>query len=129
MKSEELSLARMAYEAFCDHTGWRSADGDDLPRFHELPEVVQKGWVAASRAVAGAAVCGSEVVVERMVCGELFPPGACAAFFEKNALQTINSVVDALNAYYEGASTVAVAWLNVASLHLDGAKAQIQESQ
>ena len=53
MESEESYLGRLAYEAYCGTTGWKSAvTGEDLPAFYETPKAVQNGWVAAAQAVA-----------------------------------------------------------------------------
>lgn len=52
MESEECFLARTAYEAYCETTGWKSAvTGADLPQFYDTPEAVQTGWKAAAMAV------------------------------------------------------------------------------
>ena len=47
-----LELGRIAYEAYCEETNWKSAvTGAALPTFHETSEAVQKGWVAVAVAV------------------------------------------------------------------------------
>ena len=52
MESEGSYLGRLAYEAYCGTTGWKSAvTGASLPAFYKTPEAVQAGWIAASRAV------------------------------------------------------------------------------
>lgn len=52
METEAQALGRIAYEAYCEVTGWKSAITDvDLPRFNETPEVVQRAWIAAAAAV------------------------------------------------------------------------------
>lgn len=53
LQSEEgTALARMAYEAYCEATGWRSAiTGQELPPFDKTPDAVQAGWMAAAYAV------------------------------------------------------------------------------
>lgn len=56
MESEEHYLGRIAYEAYCATTGWKSAvTGADLPPFAATPEAVQNGWIAAASAVKAAA--------------------------------------------------------------------------
>lgn len=40
-----LTLAQVAYQAYAELTGWR------LPPFQALPEVSQRAWEAAARAV------------------------------------------------------------------------------
>lgn len=52
MESEEHFYGRIAYEAYCEETRWKSAiTGADLPPFHATPEAVQNGWIAAAQAV------------------------------------------------------------------------------
>ena len=52
MESEEHYLGRIAYEAYCESTGWKSAiTGADLPAFQDTPQSVQTGWIAAAQAV------------------------------------------------------------------------------
>lgn len=52
LPEERRLLARIAYEAYCETTGWKSAvTGADLPSFYETPEAVQNGWEAAAHAV------------------------------------------------------------------------------
>lgn len=52
MESEEYKLGRLAYEAYCATTDWKSAvTGADLPPFGKTPETVQRGWIAAAQAV------------------------------------------------------------------------------
>jgi hypothetical protein len=50
--SVEWKFGKLAYEAYCDTTGWKSAiTGADLPQFDKTPEAVQVGWIAAAEAV------------------------------------------------------------------------------
>ena len=52
MEPEETYLGRIAYEAYCATTGWKSAiTGTDLPQFRDTPAAVQTGWIAAAQAV------------------------------------------------------------------------------
>lgn len=52
METEESYLGRIAYEAYCETTGWKSAiTGADLPQFYSTPLAVQTGWIAAAQAV------------------------------------------------------------------------------
>jgi hypothetical protein len=45
-------MAKIAYEAYCETTGWKSAiSGADLPPFEKTPQAVQTGWIAAAKAV------------------------------------------------------------------------------
>lgn len=55
MEPEENYLGRIAYEAYCNTTNWKSAvTGADLPPFYETPATVQIGWIAAAQAVKNA---------------------------------------------------------------------------
>jgi hypothetical protein len=48
----DYSLGRVAYEAYCETTGWKSAiSGAALPPFDKTPDAVQKGWIAAANKV------------------------------------------------------------------------------
>lgn len=52
METEESKLGRIAYEAYCETTNWKSAiSGANLPPFYKTPESVQVGWIAAAQAV------------------------------------------------------------------------------
>lgn len=53
LRSEEAAwLARIAYEVYCETTGWKSAvTGQSLPPFEKTPDTVQAGWAAAAYAV------------------------------------------------------------------------------
>lgn len=47
------SLGKVAYEAYCERTGGRSAvTGERLPEWEQVQPVVQDAWDAAGRAVA-----------------------------------------------------------------------------
>lgn len=49
----EKELARLAYEAYCESVGGKSAiTGDPLPIYEALPIDVHVAWIAAARAVA-----------------------------------------------------------------------------
>jgi hypothetical protein len=55
MESEDFYLGRIAYEAYCETTDWKSAvTGADLPEFYSTPEAVRTGWIASARAVMDA---------------------------------------------------------------------------
>lgn len=57
IRAEELELGRIAYEAYCETTDWKSAvTGAALPQFFDTPEKVQNGWAAAAAAVEGEVV-------------------------------------------------------------------------
>lgn len=53
MESEEYRLGRIAYDAYCESTGWKSAvSGADLPQFDDTTHTIQTGWILAAQAVA-----------------------------------------------------------------------------
>jgi len=55
MESEDLYLGRIAYEAYCETTNWKSAvTGADLPGFYSTSEAVRTGWIASAKAVIDA---------------------------------------------------------------------------
>jgi hypothetical protein len=57
-KSTVVKFGEIAYNAYCETTGWKSAiTGEDLPPFNETPEAVQTGWIAAAIAVRDAVGC------------------------------------------------------------------------
>lgn len=43
--------AHVAYDAYADHTGGKTFDGRDMPKWHELPDRIKDAWRAACRAV------------------------------------------------------------------------------
>lgn len=48
----DFKLARIAYEAYCETTNWKSAvTGAQLPDFLDCPAAVQNGWIAAASAI------------------------------------------------------------------------------
>lgn len=53
LRSEEGNwLARVAYEAYCDSVGWKSAvTGQELPIYEELPDIIKAGWASAAYTV------------------------------------------------------------------------------
>jgi len=52
METEAYRLGRLAYEAYCNTTNWKSViSGADLPQFDQCPEAVKIGWIAAADAV------------------------------------------------------------------------------
>lgn len=55
MEREDVYLGRIAYEAYCETTNWKSAvTGADLPEFYSTPDAVQTGWIASAKAVIDA---------------------------------------------------------------------------
>lgn len=52
MQTEEYTLAKIAYDAYCADTNWKSAiSGADLPPFSGLTDPVVQAWIASARAV------------------------------------------------------------------------------
>lgn len=52
MTMENELYARLAYEAYCEHTGWKSlATGADLPRWDVLNDSIKQAWGAAAKAI------------------------------------------------------------------------------
>lgn len=48
------SPAHIAYDAYCDHTGWKSvATGQTLPPWEQLPTEIKSAWEAAAAALLG----------------------------------------------------------------------------
>ena len=46
-------LAEIAYNAYCEHTGWRSlVSGHPLPRWPEVKPEIRAAWAVSARAVA-----------------------------------------------------------------------------
>ncbi len=48
------ALARMAYNAYGESTGWRNFQGNPMPAFDALGQSIQDAWVAAATAVLDA---------------------------------------------------------------------------
>lgn len=45
-------LAQKLYEAYCEHTGWKSiVTGSDLPKWNDLDRKIQDAWRAVEKAV------------------------------------------------------------------------------
>jgi hypothetical protein len=56
MTNQELAmqLAKEAYEAYANHTAWRSlATGQPLPQWESLSAEIQKAWAVSAAWVAG----------------------------------------------------------------------------
>lgn len=52
MDNENERLAKVAYNAYCETTNWKSAiTGAQLPEFEKCPEAVKKGWEASAKAL------------------------------------------------------------------------------
>lgn len=49
-----MDLAREAYEAYANHTGWKSlATGANLPQWDLLPVAIKEAWQVSATWVAG----------------------------------------------------------------------------
>jgi hypothetical protein len=47
-----IGLAQSAYEAYCNHTGWKSlATGQDLPQWEALKPSIKAAWLVSVRAI------------------------------------------------------------------------------
>lgn len=52
--TEGMRLDREAYEAYADHTGWKSlATGQPLPPWDELPAEIRRAWQVSTAWVVG----------------------------------------------------------------------------
>ena len=49
---EKVVLAQIAYRAYGDWTEWKTAGGNRLPSWCELPMYLQNAWTAATETVA-----------------------------------------------------------------------------
>ena len=48
-----MQLARVAYEAYANHTGWKSlATGQGLPQWDQLSEAIKDAWNTSAECVA-----------------------------------------------------------------------------
>lgn len=53
-KGKTMQLAKEAYEAYANHTGWKSlATGQPLPQWDSLPRAIQEAWEVSAAWVAG----------------------------------------------------------------------------
>ena len=51
-------LGQIAYEAYCEATGWKSlVSGADLPQWDALKQEIKDAWGQAAQAVALRATC------------------------------------------------------------------------
>lgn len=49
-----MNLAQEAYEAYANHTGWKSlATGQQLPQWDALPDAIKEAWKVSAAWVAG----------------------------------------------------------------------------
>lgn len=50
----EMNLAREAYEAYANHTGWKSlATGSPLPQWADLSDAIRSAWMVSTAWVVG----------------------------------------------------------------------------
>lgn len=52
------SRARIAYTAYGQKVGFKAFNGDELPRFHEMPENIRNAWIAATNVIWDLATTG-----------------------------------------------------------------------
>jgi hypothetical protein len=45
-------LAREAYAAYGNSTGWKNFQGNPMPPFDELGDTIQQAWIAAAERIA-----------------------------------------------------------------------------
>lgn len=48
----QTELAKVAYQAYGDTTGWKNFQGNPMPQWEDLGDMIQAAWVNASQAVA-----------------------------------------------------------------------------
>jgi hypothetical protein len=46
-------MGKIGYEAYAQHTGGKTFDGRDMPRWEDLPERIRSAWRAAADAIRG----------------------------------------------------------------------------
>jgi len=67
MESEEYYLGRIAYEAYCQTTGWKSAvTGADLPQFNVTSQAIRDAWIAAAQGAAKPATAVRDREVDKL---------------------------------------------------------------
>lgn len=55
-----ITLGQIAYEAYCNHTGWKSlVSGAQLPAWDKLDPVIQEAWNVAADTAANAKVAAA----------------------------------------------------------------------
>lgn len=71
-------LARIAYRAYGESTGWKNFQGNKMPEFDDLPGPIQAAWRAASLAVAvhAPSLTGGEVGASEVQGPSSRPRGA-----------------------------------------------------
>lgn len=56
LRIDAMQLAKEAYEAYANHTGWKSlATGQPLPQWDKLSEAIQQAWQVSTAWVVGKA--------------------------------------------------------------------------
>ena len=50
MSGDRINYGEVAYNAYCEHRGWKSIRGDPLPKFEAQSEDLKEAWVAAGNA-------------------------------------------------------------------------------
>lgn len=46
-----IELAKTAYEEYAGYTNWKNYQGLQMPEWNDLPDNIQKAWIAASAGV------------------------------------------------------------------------------
>ena len=62
-----MKIAKVGYESYCNHTGWKSAvTGCDLPKWEDLPGGVVNAWFSAAEGMTNflASVGKVEIIEE-----------------------------------------------------------------
>lgn len=49
--TNNMELAKIAYEAYCAVRNWKSVKGETLPHFHQQDPALQEAWASAAAAV------------------------------------------------------------------------------
>lgn len=53
-----MTSGQVGYEAYAQHTGSKTFDGRDMPKWGDLPERTTSAWQAAADAITAAALAG-----------------------------------------------------------------------
>ncbi len=49
--NEALTMAKLAYDAYGESTGYKNFQGNPMPEWEQLGEPIQNAWIAAITAV------------------------------------------------------------------------------
>lgn len=56
------SRARIAYTAYGRKTGFKNLQGDDMPVFDALPDMIKEAWIAAAGVIWDLATTGRATI-------------------------------------------------------------------